>query len=108
MPVRLMTHSSVVSSIVARSSFDSTAGGRHLPHPVMDAFAALVIARERIADGHAPASLAPGAKSYGPGTADAGASALRCRGETSERRPTACVTPMRPVVLRCPGNANQQ
>src|SRR5262249_46319110 len=48
MPVRLVTHSSVVSRIWARSLFDSTAGGRHLPHPVMDAFAALVIARVRI------------------------------------------------------------
>jgi hypothetical protein len=38
MPVRLVIHSSSVSRKVEMSSFDSTAGGMHLPQPVMVAF----------------------------------------------------------------------
>ena len=36
-PVRLVIHSSVVSMKVARSSLLSTAGGTHLPQPVISA-----------------------------------------------------------------------
>jgi hypothetical protein len=36
-PVREMIQSSVVSRKVARSWFDNTAGGMHLPQPVMAA-----------------------------------------------------------------------
>ena len=38
MPVRLVIHSSLVSSMPARSWFERTAGGRHLPQPVMAAW----------------------------------------------------------------------
>ena len=37
-PVRVVIHSSSVSRKVARSSFVKTAGGRHLPQPVMFAY----------------------------------------------------------------------
>ena len=37
MPVRDVTHSSSVSMKVARSAFVRTAGGMHLPQPVMAA-----------------------------------------------------------------------
>ena len=37
MPVRVVIHSSVVSRNDARSAFESTDGGMHLPHPVMAA-----------------------------------------------------------------------
>ena len=38
MPVRVVIHSSSVSMIVARSALDRTAGGMHLPQPVMAAY----------------------------------------------------------------------
>jgi hypothetical protein len=41
MPVRVVIHSSDVSKSVARSVFESTAGGRHLPQPVIAALLTL-------------------------------------------------------------------
>src|SRR5690606_38420588 len=38
MPVRVVIHSSLVSVSFSRSWLDRTAGGRHLPQPVISAF----------------------------------------------------------------------
>src|SRR6187200_1500967 len=38
MPVRVVIHSSVVSMKLARPALSSTAGGMHLPQPVMAAY----------------------------------------------------------------------
>ena len=57
MPVRCMIHSSVVSTNVARSALDNTAGGMHLPQPVMAAYVMKIPHANdvpRLAGGNAP------------------------------------------------------
>ncbi len=56
-PVRVSTHSSVVSRKLARSELVSTAGGRHFPQPVIAALRTRPSANdwsERIAEGPVP------------------------------------------------------
>ena len=75
MPVRVVIHSSVVSMKLARPALSSTAGGMHLPQPVM---AAYVMAGNHT-PGPAGGAILPGA----------------CRGlskVTSDERSSLCET----------------
>ena len=68
MPVRMTIHSSLVSRKVARSALVRTAGGRHLPQPVMAAYVTGSILRGFIGGRHS-SSLWHGSPPDGRGRA---------------------------------------